>query len=105
VNFPNDGLVATAEEEVVNETAESLNGKECEDNEADDLVVAVVTACLFGSSVLAIEKTTLIGHCMVLMRCTYVAQVGAQVDSCSKTDNDEAVSRGLNNTMTNHAVA
>jgi hypothetical protein len=51
VNFSNDGLVTTAEEEVMDEAAESLNGKECEDNEADDLVVAVVTACLFGSCV------------------------------------------------------
>lgn len=46
MDFSDDGLVATAEEEMVDEAAECLYGKECEENEANDLVGRVI-ACLF----------------------------------------------------------
>ena len=36
---------------------------------------------------------------------TYEALLTTKINSCSKTDNDEAVGCGLNNTMANHAVA
>jgi hypothetical protein len=100
VDFPDNGLVATTEEKVVDKAAEGLDGKEREENEADDLVGGVISTCLFVEFGLAT-----LWLIRVDIAWTYIAELRAQINSCSKTDNDEAVSRGLNNTMTDHAVA
>jgi hypothetical protein len=56
VDFADDGLVATAEQKVVDEAAEGLNGKEGEENETNDLMGGVVSTCLFCFSELATEN-------------------------------------------------
>lgn len=64
MDFSDDGLVATAEEKMVNDAAEGLNSKHCEENEANDLVGRVVT-CLF--AVTLATKTTLTGVGMAMI--------------------------------------
>jgi hypothetical protein len=53
---------------------------------------------------LAIEMT-LTEHDMTMMCWTYGALQRAHINSCSKADDDEAVSRSLNDTMANDTVA